>query len=111
LPNRARAEPSTRIDIPFSFTARGVTFPAGRYSIELELNQGFITLVNAADFRKNVLFLAIPADKTGHEAIIKFHLVGTTHVLRSVQIERRISHEFDTSDDPQTNPTTSIAER
>jgi len=81
-----------RLDIPFDFAVLGETFPAGNYSVGLELQQGFITLVNDTSIAKRVFLITSPAERTEHSAVATFDVVGTNHNLRSVQIEGRISH-------------------
>jgi hypothetical protein len=107
----AFAELPARIDIPFSFTAKGKPFHAGNYSVELELQQGFIKLVNVADVADCIVLVAGPADRTKYSAVVKFYMMGNTHTLHSIQIGGRISRNLSDPDERQASFPVSIATR
>ncbi|HTF65982.1 MAG TPA: hypothetical protein VK638_25170 [Edaphobacter sp.] len=107
----AFAEPPERLEIPFSFTVQSKSFPAGYYNIGLELQQGVITLANEADSTDRIIFIAGPADRTKHSAVATFDVVGTDHVLHSLQIGRRVSRDLSSPDRQQASFPVSIAAR
>jgi hypothetical protein len=98
----------SRVDVPFSFTAKGQSFPAGSYNVALDANHNFITMDSASDTSKHITWNVGPADKIDAPALVKFDQVGPNHALRSVQVGSRITPNLDTQHKIGVSATTSI---
>jgi hypothetical protein len=74
------------VNVPFSFTAMGQTFPAGAYSVEEDVNTNFVTL-RLKSSNKSIISVLGPGD-TGHgdnRVVLRFSMAGDDHVLNSIQ--------------------------
>lgn len=104
----AFAANQARVDVPFSFTAKGQSYPAGSYNVALDANSNVITLANAADATKRITWSAGPADAAKTAAVVKFDEVGTDHALQSVQLGNKVTSKLNTQDKRGVSATTSI---
>lgn len=88
------AETAEQLDVPFSFTAQGESFPAGQYRVELGTQQGFIAVVSRTDTAKRFTVVAGPADRAKYSAVMRFDVIGSDYVLETVQLGGRISRNL-----------------
>jgi hypothetical protein len=77
----AVAETAT-ITVPFSFTAAGVTFPAGDYSIHRDDRCNFVALAAKGSSQgfSSIVGAGAPSPWK-YKIALKFDLVGQTHLL------------------------------
>jgi len=82
----SHAAQAETVNVPFSFTAMGQTFPAGAYSVEEDLNTNFVTL-RLKNSNKSIMRVLGPGD-TEHgdnRVVLRFSMDGDDHVLNSIQ--------------------------
>jgi len=103
----AFAANQARVDVPFGFTAKGQSFPAGTYHVTLDANSNFITLASSSDVTKHITWNAGPADQANAPALVKFDATGSNYALRSIQVGARVTPNLDKSK-PGVSATTSI---
>ena len=86
----------TPINVPFSFSVAGKTFPAGRYIVERDSHRAAVTLVTP-DRSESVSWLIGPGSPapTETKVALKFAEVGPTHVLESIQYGAQITNRLD----------------
>jgi hypothetical protein len=97
-----------RVDVPFSFTAKGHSYPAGMYDVELDGNRCFVTLASRVDLRKQIRWSVGPAEPAFMDAVVKFDQVGTDHELKSIQMGNKITPDLDKHSKQGISATTSI---
>jgi hypothetical protein len=105
----AFAANQARVDVPFSFTAKGQTYPAGSYDVTLDSNSSFITLASKADPNKHFTWTAQSADAAASPAVVKFDEVGSNHALKSIQMGNEATPNLNTPSKGGISATTSIA--
>lgn len=83
--NSAMAE--TTLKVPFSFTVAGKTCPAGRYTVKENAIGSYVTLTNEDSSRVFTWILGpgSPNYAAGN-VVLKFDVMGRSHLLRSVQM-------------------------
>jgi hypothetical protein len=93
----AFAADHARVNIPFNFETRGVAYPAGTYTATLDMNRNVLMLRNLQEPKQSILWVVSPADDRTIPAplIVKFDDLGTTHLLRTVQLGPRITPRLD----------------
>jgi hypothetical protein len=104
----AFAANNARVDVPFSFTAQGQSYPAGRYEVMTDANQNFVTLANEADTSKHLTWLVEPADAAKTPTVVTFDQAGNGHYLKTVQLGGKITPNLDKVSKPGISATTSI---
>jgi hypothetical protein len=104
----AFAANQARVDVPFSFTAKGQSFPAGSYAVALDSNQNIVTMASNADTTKHISWNVEPADRIGAPALVKFDQVGSDFALRSIQVGARVTPNLDPQTKRGVSATTSI---
>jgi hypothetical protein len=97
-----------RVDVPFSFTAQGQSYPAGRYEVTTDMNRNFITLANEADASKHLTWLVGPADTAKIPTVVTFDQASNGYSLKTVQMGDKITPNLDTHSKPGISATTSI---
>jgi hypothetical protein len=97
-----------RVDVPFSFTAQGQSYPAGRYEVTTDANKNFVTLANAADTSKHLTWLVAPADAAKTPTVVIFDQAGNGYHLKTVQMGDKITPNLDKMSKPGISATTSI---
>jgi hypothetical protein len=104
----ALAATHARVDVPFSFTAKGQTYPAGSYDVVLDGSRSFVTLASRVELGKQILWIVNPAEPAFMPAVVKFDQVGTEHALRSIQLDDKITPNLDRHPNAGVSATTSI---
>ncbi len=97
-----------RVDVPFSFTAQGQSYPAGSYEVTTDANHNFVTLANETDASKHLTWLVGPADTSKMPTVVTFDEAGNGYSLKTVQIGNRITPNLDSKSKVGISATTSI---
>ena len=104
----AFAANQARVDVPFSFTAKGQSYPAGSYDVTLDATQNFVTLASETDATKHITWTVCPAEAAKTPAIVMFDEAGADHALRSVQVGDKVTPNLDPQGKHGVSATTSI---
>jgi hypothetical protein len=81
-----------RVNVPFSFSAMGKTFPAGTYDVHEDLNGCFVTL-RQEDGTKSLTSVLGPGvtNPDYSHVVLRFNVTGEDHVLDSIQLHSKIT--------------------
>jgi hypothetical protein len=104
----AFAANQARVDVPFSFTAKGQSYPAGMYDVAMDGSHNFVVLSSKADASKQLRWTVGPADEAQTAAVIKFDQIGADHALKNIQLGNRITPDLDKHSKGGISATTSI---
>ena len=104
----AFAANQARVDVPFSFTAKGQSYPAGKYDVALDSTQNFVTLACETDAAKHITWEVGPGDAAKTPAVITFDTAGVDHSLKSIQMGDKVTPNLDTTSKHGVSATTSI---
>ncbi len=104
----AFAANQARVDVPFSFTAKGQSYPAGKYDVTLDPSHNIITLVNQQDANKHIAWTSGPAESAKTPVVMKFDAVGNDHSLKTIQLGERVTPNLDTRSKRGISATTSV---
>ncbi len=104
----AFAANQARVDVPFSFTAKGQSYPAGSYDVMLDSNHNVVTLASETDATKHISWTVGPTDTAKTPAVVKFDQVGADHALNSIQLGDKVTPNLDTPSKRGVSATTSI---
>ena len=91
----AFAASQARVDVPFSFTAKGQSFPAGPYSVSLDSNHNIVTLASKNTPANQLSWIVGPADAAQVPVVLKFDEIGSTHALQTIQFQDRVTPKLD----------------
>src|SRR5271168_2051899 len=89
------AASAARVNVPFNFTAKGQSYPAGTYDVSMNEQRNFVTMANKADPGNQITWIVSPADTAKSPAVIKFDLLGSDYALRSIQLGDKITPKLD----------------
>ncbi len=92
----AQTSENFNVDVPFDFTIKGKTLPAGEYDVR-KMNEGSSALmVRSADGREVMVFITIPASAKGDESVgqLVFNKYGNQYFLTRVQRPGGIAREL-----------------
>ena len=92
----AFAANQARVDVPFSFTAKGQSYPAGSYAVTLDADHNFVTMTSKADAAKHITWYVNPADAAMAPAVVTFDQFGTDHTLKTIQLGEHVTPNLDT---------------
>lgn len=73
-----------QVDIPFSFEAKGKSFPAGAYDITVNVEQGFVTVSNYLHPNQRLQWLTKSSDASPQSATLEFGEDGQNFELFAV---------------------------
>jgi hypothetical protein len=104
----AFAANQARVNVPFSFTAKGHAYPAGAYDIMLDANRNFVTMANQAN-TQHITWTVGPAEPAASAALVKFDQVGSDYALKSIQLGARVTPNLDQQNKRGITATTSIS--
>jgi hypothetical protein len=105
----ALADPRARVNLPFDFTVRGQSFPAGSYDVITHDNEHFITLANVTNFAKRITLISWPSDPSRSPAVLSFDVSAGRYSLRTIHMGVRITGDLDARDRKASKP--ALAER
>jgi hypothetical protein len=91
----AFAANQARVDVPFSFTAKGQSYPAGSYAVTLDADHNFVTMTNKADATKHITWSVDPADPIAAPALVTFDQFGEDHTLKTIQLGEHVTPNLD----------------
>jgi hypothetical protein len=103
----AFAANQARVDVPFSFTAKGQSFPAGPYSVILDSNDQSVTFLSRVD-SKQITWVVGPTEPANYPAVVKFDRTGSDYTLKSIQMNDRVTPILDKNRKGGVSATTSI---
>jgi hypothetical protein len=104
----AFAANTARVDVPFSFTAQGQSYPAGRYEVTTDTDHNFVTLANEADSSKHLTWTVGPADAGKAPTVVTFDQAGNAHYLKTIQLGDKITPTLEQKSKAGISATTSI---
>src|SRR5271170_5898285 len=84
-----------RVDVPFSFTAQGQSYPAGSYEVTLDTHNNFVTMANGMDPARQISWSVGPADAAKARAVVTFDQVGAGHALKTIQYGLKVTPDLD----------------
>ncbi len=87
----AFAANASKLTVPFSFTAMGRSFPAGSYSLTMNMNNSEVTLASFTDSSKRITWLTLPADPRNELGVVTFDALGLNRTLRTIQVGSHIT--------------------
>jgi hypothetical protein len=91
------------VNVPFTFTAMGQSFPAGHYDIAVTGNNSLVTLYSKTDATKRLTWVVRPVDARKAAGVVTFDEQGTSYSLKNIQVGSRITPNLDPqTSDPQT---------
>jgi catabolite regulation protein CreA len=91
----AFAADHARVDVPFTFTAKGHSYPAGMYDVVLDGERCFVTLASREVVSKQISWSVGPAEPANMFAIVKFDQRGAEHELKSIQVGDKVTPDLD----------------
>jgi len=97
-----------RVDVPFSFTAQGQSYPAGRYEVTTDTNRNFVTLANEVDTSKHLTWTVRPTDARKAPAVVTFDQAGNAYSLKTIQLGDKVTPNLDSKSKAGISATTSI---
>ena len=93
----AFAADRARVTVPFSFTAMGQPFPAGSYSLTMNMNNSIVTLASFTDVTKRITWLMTPADSKNDLGVVTFEALGLSRTLKTIQVGDHITPDLTTA--------------
>ncbi len=105
----AFAANQARVDVPFSFTAEGQSYPAGSYDVALDANHNVVTMASKTDATKHISWTVGPAEAANAPAVIKFDHVGADYALKTIQVGDHVTPVLDKNVQQSVSATTSIS--
>jgi hypothetical protein len=103
------AASAARVNVPFDFTAKGQSYPAGTYDVSMNEQRNFVTMASKANPGNQITWLVSPAEPAKSPAVIKFDLLGSSYALKSIQLGDKITPNLDPQSKPGLSATTSIS--
>jgi hypothetical protein len=91
----AFAANQARVDVPFSFTAKGHTYPAGTYDVAMNANQTIVTMASKVDLAKQIMWNVSPTEQAATAAVVVFDQTGTDHALKTIQLGDKVTPNLD----------------
>jgi len=91
----AFAANQARVDVPFAFTAKGQSFPAGAYKLTLDGSRNVATMESQSQPGKHISWVVGPAEARKAPASVVFDETGSDHALKTIQVGSRITPNLD----------------
>jgi hypothetical protein len=105
----AFAANQARVDVPFAFTAKGQTYPAGIYEVTLDSSQNMVSMANQSQPAKQITWVAGATDPAKAPAVVKFDEVGSDYTLKTIQVGTRVTPNLNKPSKGGISATTSIS--
>jgi hypothetical protein len=105
----AFAANQARVDVPFSFTAKGTSYPAGSYAVSIDSTQHVVTMVSYTNPTKQISWNAGPGETIKAPAMVRFDVIGAEYSLKNIQVGSRVTPNLDRHNKRGISATTSIA--
>jgi hypothetical protein len=87
----AFAANQARVDVPFSFTMKGQSYPAGTYDLAMNPNHTTVTMASKADRGKQIQWNVQPTEAAATAAVVTFDQTGTNHELKTIQLGDKVT--------------------
>lgn len=84
IPAMASVSGATTVNVPFSFTVKGNTLPAGQYRVQRDSSGSFLTL-QGKNGGKSFVWVANVAAGSDNRVVLRFADDGQMHALESIQ--------------------------
>ena len=97
-----------RVNVPFSFTVKGQSYPAGMYEVSMDSRSSFVTLASKDYPAKQSMWIVGPADPSNMAAVIKFDETGSDYALKTIQLGNKITPNLNSHPVHAISATTSI---
>lgn len=91
----AFAANQARVDVPFSFAAKGGTYPAGTYDLTVNASHTIVTMASKVDLAKQISWYVEPAETAAAPAVVTFDQSGTDHALKTIQLGDKVTPNLD----------------
>jgi hypothetical protein len=104
----AMAADLVTVNVPFTFTAMGQSFPAGHYDIAVHGNNSLVTLSSRADATKRLTWVVRPVDARKAPGVVTFDELGNSYSLKNIQVGSRITPNLDPQANRGVGATTSV---
>ncbi len=103
------AASAARVNVPFNFTARGQSYPAGTYDVSMSSQQNFVTMASKANPGNSISWIVGPTEFAKSDAVIRFDVMASGYALKSIQLENKVTPNLDSHSKPGLSATTSIS--
>ena len=103
------AASAARVNVPFNFTARGQSYPAGTYDVSMSSQQNFVTMASKANQAIRSAGSSAPPEFAKSDAVILFDVMASGYALKSIQLENKVTPNLDSHSKPGLSATTSIS--
>lgn len=104
----AFAANQARVEVPFSFTAQGQSYPAGSYEVSLDANHNFVTMASKLDAAKHITWSVGPAEAAKTPAVVRFDATSGSYSLKTIQVGVSVTPVLDKDVKAPVSATTSI---
>jgi hypothetical protein len=91
----AFAANQARVDVPFSFTMKGQTYPAGTYDLGMNSDHTMVTMASKVDTEKQIQWYVRPTEAAATPAVVTFDQTGTDHALKTIQLGDKVTPSLD----------------
>jgi hypothetical protein len=107
----AFAATQTRIVVPFGFVVKNHAYHAGAYSIVVDPQKSLLTLSEINEPSHSVMSIVGPGSSDpDHRVSLLFDLVGSDHILRTIQYHGAITRNMDAPPKHRVELTTIVGE-
>ena len=107
----AFAANQARINVPFGFVVKNHAYQPGAYSIVVDQQKSLLTLSNINGPSHSVMSIVGPSNSDpDHRVSLVFDLVGSDHVLRTIQYHGAITRNLNTLPKHSVELTTIVGE-
>ena len=107
----AFAANQARIDVPFGFVVKNHAYRAGAYSIVVDKQKSLLTLSNINEPSRSVMSIVGPGTSDpDHRVSLMFDVVGSDHILRTIQYRGTITRNLDAQPKHKVESTTIVGE-
>ena len=97
-----------RVNVPFNFTAKGQSYPAGTYDVSMDSLGSYVTLASKEYPARQITWIVGPAEPAKMAAVIKFDETGSDYALKTVQLGDKITPNLNPHPARGISATTSI---
>ena len=108
----AFAANQTRLDVPFSFKVKNHSYQAGSYAVSIDPQRSAMTLNNIDKPSQGLMWIVGPGVYDAKEPAVRltFDVIGTDHMLRTVQFGGVITPNLEGRPKHKVESTTIIGE-
>jgi hypothetical protein len=108
----AFAATQTRVALPFNFVVEKTAYQAGSYTVEVDSGRSFVTLANITKPSQSLTWILGPGvyDASPTKVRLIFDVMGSDHVLRSIQCGALITPNMEGGRKHKVESTTIIGE-